>query len=47
MAVVEIEAGVALAGAPVGVEVGLAGPRALRQKDPVVFEQRTLAEMEL
>ena len=47
MAVVEVEAGVPLPCPAVGIEVGLARPRPFRQEDAVVFEQRTLAIVEL
>ena len=47
MAVVEVQAGVALPGPPVGVEVGLAGPWTLGEEHAVVFQQRTLAEVQL
>ena len=47
MAVVEEQAGVPLPGAAVGIEVGLAGPRAFGEEHAVVFEERAFAEMEL
>ena len=47
MAVVEVEAGVPLPCPAVGIEVGLARPRPFRKEDAVVFEQRTLAIVEL
>ncbi len=46
-AVVEVHAGVALAGAATSVEVGLRRPRTFREIHPVVFQQRTFAVVNL
>ena len=47
MAVVEVDAGIALPGPAVGIEVSLARMWAFGEKHAVVFQQRTLAVMEL